>query len=297
MASLRLLLPILGCLALTIAATSLLTYVPECAQDCVTKSLNGTCAGPEDSQCLCNNMRTIGIGSVSCASAACGNSTEQVATELRSGYVKYCSAADVSVAPSATAIPSFGWGAGGFGGGSWGSSVTVTVASTATGMSTATTSSTTLAPTGEAENSPNAPASGGGSHSGLSGGAIAGIAVGGVIGVISITGGLLLFAFRLGRNHSQRKKEEAEAETGGQQESGSGNGGPKPDSPANNTAEADKVQLEGKPLSELPTEYTLSGFERIRELPTQERPAELCANALPRYADIETPILPRALSR
>ncbi|KAI1452270.1 hypothetical protein F4805DRAFT_42369 [Annulohypoxylon moriforme] len=252
-------------------STSLVAYIPECAQDCILQSINGTCTGPGDAQCLCNNMRTIGFGSVSCASTACNNSTEEIATELRSGYTQYCSAAGVSVASSATAIPSFAWGGSGSG---WGAATTTA------------SSSTHIAATGEADSSANASASASGGGGGLGTGAIAGIAVGGAIGVISITGGLLLLAFRLGRNHSSRKKDGASPS--GQQEGGDGD--PKPDSSANDAVAADKAQLEGKPLSELPTEYTLSGFDPIKELPTQERPAELSADPLPRYAD-ETPVL------
>ncbi|KAI1212966.1 uncharacterized protein F4807DRAFT_306391 [Annulohypoxylon truncatum] len=286
MASLRLLLflllPVFVSLALVIATPSLVTYMPDCAQDCILKSLNGTCTGPEDSQCLCNNMRTIGVGSVPCASAACNNSTEGVANELRSGFIKYCGAAGVSVSPEATAIPSFGWGGGGLGGAS------MTAASTTTSTPTSS-SSTNVAATGEAETSANASAPtssvGGG---GLSAGAIAGIAVGGVVAVVSTTGGLLLLAFRLGRNHSNRKKDEAAPS--GQREDGDGS--PDPSNSANEVITADKPQLEGKPLNELPTEYTLSGFDPIKELPTEERPVELSADSLLRYSNNGTPVLP-----
>ncbi|KAI2469228.1 hypothetical protein F4781DRAFT_233972 [Annulohypoxylon bovei var. microspora] len=282
MASLRLLLPTLASLAvLALAAPSLVTYVPECAQDCVLKSLNGTCTGPEDSQCLCTNMRTIGFGSVSCATAACNNSTELVASELRSGYAQFCTAAGAS---TPAGIPT-----GGVGWGSWGSSAT---AASTTGTTSMTTSSTSIPATGEADSPQNTSTSSlggsGGGSSSLSTGAIAGVAVGGGIGLISITGGLLLLAFRLGRSHSRQKKDEAARQGPGQE---GGGGDPDPESLADETAAGDKAQLEGKPVSELPTEYTLSGFDPIKELPTQERPAELSADPLPRYGDDGSPVL------
>ncbi|KAI1450828.1 hypothetical protein F5Y02DRAFT_4919 [Annulohypoxylon stygium] len=271
MASLRSVIPVLlAFLVLVIATPSLVTYEPECAQDCLLKSINGTCTGPEDSQCLCNNMRTVGSGSVVCAAAACNNSAEGIAPELRSGFTKYCSDAGVSVSSSATAIPSFAWGGSG---GGWG-------ASTTTASSTQT-SSTGVPATGEAESTANVSASNPGG--GLGAGAIAGIAVGGGIGVISITGGLLLLAFRLGRNHNRKKDATGPPD---QQEGGEE---PKLSSPDNEAIE--KAQLDSQPLNELPTEYTLSGFDPIKELPTQERPVELSADPLPRHRS-ETPVLP-----
>ncbi|KAI1096432.1 hypothetical protein F5B19DRAFT_146421 [Rostrohypoxylon terebratum] len=283
MASLRFFIPVLlAYLLLVIATPSLVTYEPECAQDCVLKSINGTCTGPEDSQCLCDNMRAVGSGSVVCAAAACNSSAEELALELRSGFTKYCSDANISVASSATAVPSFAWGGSGGGWGASATTITTTTSSTQTSStqtSSTQTSSTGVLATGEAESPANVSASSSGG--GLSAGAIAGIVVGGVIGVVSITGGLLLFAFRLGRNHTNRKKDATGPPDRGEE--------PESSSPDNDAAE--KAQLAGQPLSELPTEYALSGFDPIKELPTQERPVELSGDPLPQHRN-ETSVLP-----
>lgn len=150
-------------------------------------------------------------------------------------------------------------------------------------MSTMTTSaaaSTTAASI--SEQSSSSPGGGGGSGEDLSKGAVVGIAIGAGIGCILTTGGLLLFAFRLGKGHWNRNQVEASQGPGRQEEGG---GDP------NELDNKDKPQLEGQPISELQTDYTISGpKESIKELPTQERPAELSAEALSR----DSLILPRA---
>ncbi|KAI1106307.1 hypothetical protein F4804DRAFT_348688 [Jackrogersella minutella] len=191
---------------------------------------------------------------------------------LRSGYTQYCS--DVG-ASTVAGIPTFSAG--------WNISVP-TVSETTT-----TTTSAGSSPAAEADSPSSTSASGseGGGGSSLSTGSIAGIAVGGAGALVLITGGLLLFAFRLGKGYSSRKKDgEAGAPPPppppptdpGQQEEGE-------------IVKTEKAQLEGQPVSELSTEYTLSGFDPVKELPTQERPAEFSADPLPRYTDEGSPVL------
>ncbi|KAI1393452.1 uncharacterized protein F4822DRAFT_13537 [Hypoxylon trugodes] len=300
MTTLRILLPILALIGLTLAnpAANLTTYMPECAQSCIQSSADSACAGPTDSQCLCTNMRRVGFGSLSCAQGTCfGNSTEQIALSLRSAFTQYCT--DVGVTPSeGTWYPSSGWPG----------------ATNPTGMSVAATSSSiattappaTNTPTSESQQSASEQ---GGSNSGgndLSRGAIAGIAVGGGVAVIAITGGLFFLAFRLGKGYSHRKKEEASQEPGRQEEGttntttgGSGGGGdvstPSSTTTARPKGELDglpKSQLDSTPVSEMPTDYKALGeLDPIKEMPTQEEPVELSANPYPR--EVESPVLPQ----
>ncbi|OTA61935.1 hypothetical protein K449DRAFT_465339 [Hypoxylon sp. EC38] len=272
---------ILLLITVTLAAQNLTTYMPECVQPCLERSINstGSCTGPEDSQCLCSNEARIGYSAWMCAQEAgsCSNSTDQLRGAMMSAYQQYCT--DVGVTGSWNSRGSFP-----------GFTASQTGAVTSTAMSSSTTPPPTSTPT--ATNDEPTSSGSGGSSSGLSTGAIAGIAVGGGVAVISITGGLLLLAFRLGKGYSNRKKGEDAAGSGeqGGGEGGSGNGGPDTDE----TALKNEAQLDGKPVSELQTEFTLSGFNPIKELQTQERPAELPADPLPRYVEDHSPVLPES---
>ncbi|KAI0383087.1 hypothetical protein F5Y04DRAFT_251798 [Hypomontagnella monticulosa] len=263
------------------ANKNLTTYMPDCAQSCVEKSISGVCNNAIDSQCLCNNARHIGPNSVPCAMSACpGNTTEQLRSDLRSSYMKYCN--DVGE----TAIG--GWGPNSptsFPGSPWTSTRSSSSASSPTAAATA--------PPSMQESPPDSSDGGGGSDQ-LSKGAIAGIAVGVGVACIAITAALLLYAFRLGKRHSREKEEhnQGDPRDPSQQEEGVGD---------SNTAASeltgDKIQLEGKPLSELQTEHAISGYGPVKELPTNEKPVELSADPIPRRMENETPILPHATLR
>ncbi|KAI1414659.1 hypothetical protein F5Y13DRAFT_13267 [Hypoxylon sp. FL1857] len=298
MASLRAVFPILTLIAVTLATQNLTTYMPECVQPClqqtISSSSSGSCTRPEDSQCLCTNQPRIGYAALMCAQngGACpGNSTEQLRSAMMAAYQQYCS--DVGATG--------GWNSlGGF------------PAFTTSGMvigpsGTTTSSSTTPPPTSTpttVNDEPSSPGDSGRGNSSLSTGAIAGIAVGGGVAVISITGGLLLLAFRLGKGYSSRKKDDGTAGPGQQGggeggEGGSGDGGGagaggQLTGVIDEAATKNEAQLDGKPVSELQTEYTLSGFNPVRELAAQERPAELPADPLPRYVEDASPVLPDA---
>ncbi|KAI0834964.1 hypothetical protein F5Y06DRAFT_146100 [Hypoxylon sp. FL0890] len=275
MASLRSVLTISVLIAAALAAQNLTTYMPECVRPCLEQSINNTsCTGPEDSQCLCSNQQRVGYSTFTCAEqgGACpGNSAEQLRSSMMSAYQQYCSDTNAtSSGNSVNGFPAFatsGW---------------------VTGASATATSSTTHPPTSTPTTVNDEPSSSGsgGSSSSISAGAIAGIAVGGGVAVISITGGLLLLAFRLGKGYSSRKKGADPADPGQQ---GAGEGGHGGDGQlvgvTDDTAAKNETQLDGKPVSELQTEYTLSGFDPVKELPTQEKPAELPADAVPRYVE------------
>ncbi|KAI1378245.1 hypothetical protein F4677DRAFT_412628 [Hypoxylon crocopeplum] len=278
-------LPFILILIALIAATvaqNLTTYEPECAQPCIEESINSTgiCAGPEDSTCLCNNMQRIGPGSFACAQKACpANTTQELIGELRGAYMKYCS--DVGATPS-----------GGWNNYNGGAATTSASQGTAAATSTMATSSTASpAATTGANTSPSSSPDAGGGGSNLSAGAIAGIAVGGVVATICVTGGLLLFAFRLGKGQSRRNQQDPSAP--GQQEEGIGGSGN--EDPNTAVGGVEKAQLEGTPISELQTEHTLSGFGHVKELPAYERPAELSADPIsPRNMGDSSPTLPYA---
>ncbi|KAI1134185.1 hypothetical protein F5Y05DRAFT_242905 [Hypoxylon sp. FL0543] len=275
MAFLRPVLPILALIVVTLAAQNLTTYMPECVQPCLAQSIGSTsCTGPEDSQCLCNNQQRVGYGTFTCAeqSGACaGNSTEQLRGTMMSAYRQYCSDAKAT--------------------GNWnsmGGFPAFTSSGTAIGPSATTTPPPTGTPTAVVNDEPSSSGSGGPTSSSLSTGAIAGIAVGGGIAVISTTGGLLLLAFRLGKVYSSRKKDGDAAGTGQQGGAEGGDGGQLTDV-TDETAKENEAQLDGIPVSELQTEYTLSGFDPVKELPTQEKPVELPADSSPRYAGYGSP--------
>ncbi|KAI0850962.1 hypothetical protein F5Y00DRAFT_268024 [Daldinia vernicosa] len=274
MTPLRALLPMLALIALAVASQNLTTYLPECAQPCIESSIskNSNCTGTGDVKCLCSNIRSIGPGSLSCAQGACSNSSEQLAYELHSEFVDYCSdnGEEVSSDFSGGGSPPV-WTA------SWGKTSSPTASATSMTSPVAATK-----PPSNEQQSPSDPDGGG-----LSGGAIAGIAVGVGVACILITGGLLLYAFRLGRRHSKRTQGEEPAGPGPREEGGGDYNG------IDNVLEAEKkVQLEGAPVSELPTEHTLSGFHPVKELATHEKPVELSADPVPSRANDGNPILP-----
>ncbi|KAI1467231.1 uncharacterized protein F4812DRAFT_54900 [Daldinia caldariorum] len=297
---LRVLLLILACISLAIAASSqnLTTYVPECAQPCVLTSIaqNSNCTGPSDVRCLCSNIRSIGPGAVSCAQGACaGNSTEQIRSELHSGFLQFCSDNGAPAGGDFSGFPPF-WSTPG--GGSRPSSSPPPTAS-ATTTPSATSTLPVAATDQQQQQQQQSPDSGGG---GLSGGAIAGLSVGGVIACIALTGGLVLYAFRLGRRHSKlRSGGELGDHPNPPQEGGAGGGGDKDDKgdhPSDGIGigvalgTEHKVQLEGAPVSELPTEYTLSGFDPVKELATHEKPVELSADPVARRPEEGSRVLP-----
>ncbi|OTB08033.1 hypothetical protein M426DRAFT_317542 [Hypoxylon sp. CI-4A] len=268
MARLRAALPTLALIATAFATQNLTTYIPGCAQSCIEASIsnNSQCAGPEDSQCLCTNERQIGYGSLSCAQQACSsNSTEDLVGQLRSGYSSFCNDAGIQDSSGGSG-PASGWPSG------WGGSSQTSTAATSAPTSTA---SSTSVPTAAADSTS------------LSRGAIAGIAVGGGIALIAITGGLFLLAFRLGKGFSGRKKDEG---PGQQEQAGEEDTNKRDDQEKAGV----KPQLEGMPVSELPTEYTLSGFDPVKELPTREKPVELSAEPLPRGINNGSPVLPQS---
>ncbi|XXH04679.1 hypothetical protein Hte_011099 [Hypoxylon texense] len=276
------------------AQQNLTTYVPDCAQNCLEQSLSGVCSGPDDAECLCDNIATIGPGSRSCVVGACsGNTTEQNAA--RSGYVKYCSDTGHPVEGGGQFGPGWSSGSGG-----WQTSTT-TMGTSTTSPSTST---STTAPSALATAASESEGGGGDDDGGsdLSKGAIAGIAVGGGIACILITGGLLFVAFRLGRRHYQRKHEGG----GG----GSSPQGPNPPSQGDEeeavtdlpqkedgartpTRRATNAQLDGNPVSELHAGFVDSGLDPIKELPTHERPAELSADPI----SYDSPVLPQSTWR
>ncbi|KAI1483899.1 hypothetical protein F4774DRAFT_405104 [Daldinia eschscholtzii] len=276
---LRLILPMLAWVALTLASKNLTAYLPECAQPCIESSIsqNSHCTGPDDAQCLCSNIRYIGPGSVPCAQGACsGNSTEQLTNKLHSGFLDYCSDNGVKVGSDFTGgghppVWTASWG--------WPSSPTAS----ATSM---TSPAAATAPADAEQQTSNS----GGGGGGLSGGAIAGLAVGVGVACILITGALLLYAFRLGKRRSKHSAGDEPTDPGPQGEGGSDKGDPNGIGIALGTE--DKVQLEGAPVSELPTEHTLSGFHPVKELATHEKPIELSADPILRRPDEGSPILP-----
>ncbi|KAI1644832.1 uncharacterized protein F4817DRAFT_318492 [Daldinia loculata] len=274
MTPLRAILPMLALIALTVASQNLTTYLPECAQPCIASSIskNSNCTGSDDVECLCSNIRYIGPGSLPCAQGACSNSSEQLAYKLHSEFVNYCSDNGEEVSNDLS-------------GGGYPPVWTATWGKTSSPTTSATSMTSPVAATEPPSNEQQSPSSTGGG--GLSGGAIAGIAVGVGVACISITGGLLFYAFRLGRGHPKRKQGEEPAGPSPQEEGGGDYDG------IDNILEAEKkVQLEGAPVNELPTEHTLSGFHPVKELATHEKPIELSADPVPRRADDGSPILP-----
>ncbi|KAI8966843.1 hypothetical protein F5Y11DRAFT_308251 [Daldinia sp. FL1419] len=279
MASLRVLVPLLAFIALAMANQNLTACMPECAQSCVESSIakNSKCTGPDDVKCLCDNIRAIGPGSVSCAQEACGNSTEQLAYSLRSAFTDYCSDNGITVGSDYSGgYPPPGWST------SWGHEWPTT---SATGMTS---------PAADATGSPGSEKQASNTAGGLGGGAIAGIVVGACVACILITGGLLLYAFRLGRGRSKHTQGEEAAGPGPQEEGGSAGAGI--EGGLNEIGVAlvtdSKVQLDGKPIGELPTEYALSGFHPVKELATHEKPVELSAEPVLRRAADGSPTLP-----
>ncbi|KAI0115067.1 hypothetical protein F4814DRAFT_304728 [Daldinia grandis] len=273
MTPLRAILPMLALIGLTVASQNLTTYLPECAQSCIESSIskNSNCTGPDDVKCLCSNIRYIGPGSISCAQGACSNSSEQLTYKLHSGFVDYCSDNGEEVS-------------GDYSGGGYPPVWTASWGKTSSPTAPATSMASPVAATEPPSNEQQSPSSTGGG--GLSGGSIAGIAVGVGVACILITGGLLLYAFRLGRGHSKHAQGEEPAGPGPQEEGGGGYNG------TDNVLEAEKkAQLEGAPVSELPTEYTLSGFHPVKELATHEKPVELSADPIPHRVDDGSPIL------
>ncbi|KAI4869489.1 hypothetical protein F4820DRAFT_406759 [Hypoxylon rubiginosum] len=261
------------------ATQNLTTYVPECAQACLEDSLSGVCSGPEDAECLCDNIATIGPGSRSCVMGACsGNSTAQ--TAARTGYMNYCSDTGHPMDGSWRSPPDYSNG--------WQTSTTMGTSTTAsTSTSAAATSSATSAGPITASDS-----AGGGGDGGddLSKGAIAGIAVGGGIACILLTGGLLFFAFRLGKKHYKRKQEGG----GGPQGPEQGEADPQKEEGSDTMSpRRSKAQLDGNPVSELHAGIVDSGLDPIKELPTHERPAELSADPI----SYDSPILPQSAWR
>lgn len=206
---------------------------------------------------------------------SCSNSTD-LRGAMMSAYQQYCS--DVKATGTWNSM-----------GGFPGFTAWATGAITSATISSSTTPPPTSVPTA-VDPEPSSSGSGGSSSS-LSTGAIAGIAVGGGVAVISITGGLLLLAFRLGKGYSSRKKGEDTAGSGEQGRGGGEGGiGGQVTGVTDETAAKNEAQLDGKPVSELQTDYTLSGFNPIKELPAQERPAELPADPLPRYVEDSSPV-------
>ncbi|KAI1777888.1 hypothetical protein F4818DRAFT_408264 [Hypoxylon cercidicola] len=279
MASLRAVLFALALVALAAATQNLTTYVPACAQACVADSVSGTCSGPDDAECLCDNIRTIGPGQLrSCVTTGCpGNSTAIDAT--RNGYGDYCSDAG---------FPTWnGWGggwqptSGQWGGDSQTSTTMVTSTSTGTGASATSTSS--AAPTGTLAATDSEESGGDGGGSDLSKGAIAGIAIGGVIGCVLITGSLLFLAFRLGKRYAKRKRE------GGASQPEQDDTDPQKEGVEASRRQS-KALLDGNPISELHAGVEIPGIDPIKELPTHERPVELSADPIERY---DNPVLPQ----
>ncbi|KAL7626287.1 hypothetical protein AAE478_003058 [Parahypoxylon ruwenzoriense] len=243
--SFRLVLPFLVLVLVAAAvAQNLTTYVPECAQLCVEDAVDnsGVCSGVNDTRCLCSNIRLIGPSSMPCCQESCSseynNSTEQIANAVRSGYMKFCGDRHAA--------------------GVW---------------STITSTSSPPLPTSSPASSPSStPALENNTSEGrdsLSRGAIAGIAVGAGVGSISITGALLIFAFRLGKGRSDKG--------GGNNNNNNNNNNNEAGEEEGGCLVKDKPQLGGTPMNELETEYTLSGFDRVKELETREQPAELSA--------------------
>ncbi|KAI1807903.1 hypothetical protein F4811DRAFT_549336 [Daldinia bambusicola] len=291
---LLILLPLLAWLSLALASSQTLTaYIPECAQPCILASIpqNSNCTGPDDVRCLCASIRPIGSGSVSCAQGACkGNNTEQITNKLHSGFLQFCSDNGAQAGIDSGFPPS--WSSS-WGGGRPSSSPTASAASAP---------STAPADSGQQQQASDSGGGGGGGGSGgLSSGAIAGLAVGVGVACIALTGGLLLYAFRLGRRHSKRLPGDEPADPSPQEGGeggggGGGAGGDKGDHPLDGIGIAlgseHKVQLEGAPISELPTEHTLSGFDRVKELATHEKPVELSAEPVARRSEEGSPVLP-----
>ncbi|KAI2630971.1 hypothetical protein GGR54DRAFT_179520 [Hypoxylon sp. NC1633] len=250
------------------APHNLTTYMPECTQPCWEQTIknNGLCAGSDDSQCLCTYQRTIGLSALLvCAQTPCsGNTTDQLKNAFRSSFAQYCS--DTGSSSPDSGIPSNSWFA---------SFPRSTSTSTSRPTSTPTSASTTPPSTTQPSSTPNSAASSGGSSPSLSQTTITSIIAAGVTAGVLVVGGLLVLSFCLGRRNRKRHRRAADPHVPESQKgAGSGTG-------SETATLGDKPQLDGNPVSELHTEYTISGTEGVKELPTIETPVELSADPVP----------------
>ncbi|KAI1766374.1 hypothetical protein GGR53DRAFT_212411 [Hypoxylon sp. FL1150] len=264
------------------------SYVPECSWQCLEDSLAAVCSGPTDAECLCDSIATIGPGSRTCVASDCSGNTTATIAAYRAGYVDYCN-------ETGHAVDEAGYYPPGYSGGSqWGSSTTIVTSTTAAATSSSSSSpaSSTAAPAAASDSTSTAAGGEGGGGSDLSGGAIAGIAVGGGIACILIAGALLFLAFRLGKKHYVKKQEKLET---GEGSSKGGSGGQPDEADVSKEVEATqqrtKAQLDGNPINELHAGYVVTGLDPIKELPTNERPAELSAEPVSHY---DSPVLPQS---
>ncbi|KAI5868010.1 hypothetical protein GGS23DRAFT_7020 [Durotheca rogersii] len=272
-------------------AQNLTTYVPECTRACVEQKIrdSGLCSGPDDSECLCTNISQIGPGSVPCSRDACANefsNSTEMAAALKSGYLAFCARVWSSPNSPTTGPPS------GF------PSNFSSLPTSAITPSASSDPSGSGSGDGSAGDNDGSSDSGGGGGVNLSTGAIVGIAVGVGVFVVSITGGLLVFAFRLGRRrpdsdpadpalNSPQHSNGGEVGRGGGEGGGGEGQGAVAVAEAGEEAEEPKPQLSGTPLNELQAEYTVAGFDPLKELETRERPAELSADP-PSYTRHDT---------
>ncbi|KAI0867868.1 hypothetical protein GGS24DRAFT_484136 [Hypoxylon argillaceum] len=263
---------------IAVTAQNFSAYVPDCAPPCVQQTLNSTkiCASLEDNKCLCTNFSQIIFPSIQCFAQTC-NATNmlELRSEITSGWQKFCNDSG-----SPTSFPT-GWNPGG-------------PESPVPSPSTSSSATSSISPT---SSSPASNDTSSATTSGLSTGAKAGIGVGAGVGSLVLIGGLVFLGFRLGQQRKEASRSEAEnavlfneghpddGQAYGRGGAGSAHLGNNVGGAAakNGDAWAYKPDVEGAPLSELPSfpPRVEVPANEVKELPVTEAPAELWHGVLP----------------